>query len=124
MCLKIYAKVFAASAFAFFSFINLPVLAQPPKTPPHNTAPKPSPVKHQLTYKITNSEQNTFGYDILDYNRPMIHQPSVPAMPGNKGFTKKEDAEKVAKLVIYKINRNIMPPTVTKQEIDSLKIKY
>jgi len=37
---------------------------------------------------------------------------------------KKDDAEKCARLVIHKINLNIMPPTVTKKELDSLQIKY
>ncbi len=91
--------------------------------PKKETTPAP-PEKQQLTYKIIPSEQNSFGYDILDNNRPFVHQPSVPGLPGNKGFTKKEDAEKVAKLVIYKISKNIMPPTVTKQEMDSLKLNF
>jgi len=95
-----------------------------PKTPPHHPAEKKSPpVKHQLIYKIINSDQNTFGYDILDNNRLMIHQPAMPAVPGNKGFATKEDAAKVAKLVIKKINKNILPPSVTPQELNNLKIK-
>ncbi len=77
-----------------------------------------------LAYIIIPAEQNTFGYDILENNRPLVHQPSIPGLPGNKGFIKREDAEKCAKLVIAKINKNIMPPTVTKQEMDSLKIKF
>ena len=102
---------------------TLPVSAQPPKNASPRTQVKKTSEKHQLTYKIIKSEQNTFGYDILDYNRPMIHQPSVPGIPGNKGFATKEDAAKVAKLVIKKINKNIMPPSVTLQELTTLKIK-
>ena len=84
---------------------------------------KPAAAKRQLTYTIINSEQNTFGYDILDGNHALIHQPSIPAMPGNKGFATRKDAEKVAKLVMEKINKRIMPPTVTPQELKHLKIK-
>ncbi len=80
--------------------------------------------KQLLAYKIIPAEQNTFGYDILENNRPLVHQPSIPGLPGNKGFSKKEDAEKCARLVISKINRNLMPPTVTRKELDSLKIKF
>jgi hypothetical protein len=80
--------------------------------------------KPSLSYKIIPAEQNSFGYDIFDANRKLIHQPSIPGLPGNKGFNKKDDAEKCARLVIHKINLNIMPPTVTKKELDSLQIKY
>jgi hypothetical protein len=77
----------------------------------------------QLSYVIIPSSDNTYGYDILSDNKKVIHQPSKPGLPGNTGFDKKEDAEKVAKLVIYKLSHNIMPPTVEKRELDSLKIK-
>ena len=110
--------------FAFFSFSTSPVSAQLSKKASLRTHAKKSPsIKHQLTYKIIDSEQNTFGYDILDYGRPMVHQPTIPAMPGNKGFATKEDAAKVAKLVIKKINKNIMPPSVTPRELTTLNIK-
>lgn len=82
-----------------------------------------TPEKSSLSYQIINAPESTFGYDILDHNRMMVHQPSIPGLPGNKGFSKKADAEKVAKLVISKISRNIMPPTITKNEMDSLHIK-
>ena len=79
---------------------------------------------YKLTYTIIPSDKGTFGYDIFDNNKKMIHQPSMPGMPGNKGFRKKTDAAQVARLVINKINHNQMPPTVSKQELDSLKVKF
>ena len=95
--------------------------------PRHKTSKKGRQPKlisaSQLSFAIIPSEGNTFGYDILDHNRKMIHQPSVPGIPGNKGFAKKADAEKVARLVMNKINHNQMPPTVSKHELDSLRIK-
>ncbi len=81
------------------------------------------PVEQTLTYKIIPAEANTFGYDILSDNKTYIHQPSIPGLPGHAGFRKKQDAEKVAKLVMYKLSHNIMPPTVEKRELDSLKVK-
>jgi hypothetical protein len=77
----------------------------------------------QLSYEIIPAAQNSFGYNIISGTKKLVHQPSVPGLPGNRGFTSKADAEKCAKLVIKKINNNIMPPTVTRQELDSLKIK-
>lgn len=79
---------------------------------------------YQLTYKIIPAEQGTYGYEIYDHNRKMIYQPSIPGIPGNNGFKKKNDAEKVAKLVMYKINHNQMPPTVTQKEMQKLMVKF
>ena len=97
---------------------------QPKDLPQHTTSP-PAAKKSvpQLSYQIIPGVQNSFGYDIISGTKKLVHQPSVPGLPGNRGFNRKEDAEKCAKLVINKINNNIMPPTVTRQELDSLHIK-
>lgn len=87
------------------------------------TAVAPIPVDDPLTYVIIRSGQNTFGYIILDHNKAIIRQPSIPGLPGNKGFIKEEDAGKTARLVIYKIRNKLAPPTISKHELDSLKIK-
>ena len=71
------------------------------------------------------SENNTFGYDIYLHDAILIHQPSRPSLPGNSGFATEEDAMKVAELVIKKIRKNEMPPTVTIEELHALGvIKY
>ncbi|MDR2972301.1 MAG: DUF4907 domain-containing protein, partial [Bacteroidales bacterium] len=71
---------------------------------------------------IIPSEDNTFGYDIYLYDDILIHQPSRPGFSGNAGFATEEDAMKVAELVIKKIRNNEMPPTVTIEELQELKI--
>lgn len=63
-----------------------------------------------------------FGYNIILDDHVFIHQPSIPSIQGNKGFATKVQAEKVAQLVIYKLTHNIMPPSVTTKELDSLGI--
>lgn len=70
-----------------------------------------------LTYKIIPSIENTFGYDIYLDDRITIHQPSIPALPGNKGFETEEQAKKVAELVIKKIRNGEMPPTISTDEL-------
>jgi hypothetical protein len=87
-----------------------------------NKVDKSAPLS-KYSYVIVDSEQNTYGYDILKNNRVLIHQPHIPAVSGNKGFATKKDAAKVAELVIQKLNKNIMPPPVTLQELKNLKIK-
>jgi hypothetical protein len=74
--------------------------------------------KAEITIKIIPSINKTFGYDIFINDQRVIHQPHIPALPGNKGFTTKERAQKVAEFVVKKIRKNEMPPTVT---IDDLK---
>jgi hypothetical protein len=79
--------------------------------------------KTKLRYVIINNGKTGFGYDILSDDRITIHQSSVPGMQGNKGFITKEDASKVARLVIEKINRSVFPPTITNEDVKALKIK-
>ncbi len=73
-------------------------------------------------YKIIQAPNNTWGYDILRDNKIFIHQPNRPGLPGNEGFSTKKDAMKVAQLVIAKIKKGEMPPTVSMEELKSLKL--
>lgn len=57
------------------------------------------------------------------HGRLLIHQPSVPGLPGNDGFRRKKDAAKVAVLVIEKIRQHVFPPSISRAELDSLHIK-
>ena len=80
--------------------------------------------KSNMTYKIIDAANKTFCYDIFADGKLMIHQPSVPGLPGNEGFKTKADAEKVAKLVISKIKKGEMPPSVTVEEMRKLKVQH
>lgn len=63
-----------------------------------------------------------YGYKILIYGSPQVNQPHRPGMPGLDGFKTAEAAKKVGEFVAYKIRNNIMPPSVTMQEMDSLGV--
>jgi hypothetical protein len=76
----------------------------------------------QISIKIIPSAKKTFGYDILLHGRPLIHQPNMPGLPGNEGFTTKERAQKVAEFVVKKIRKNEMPPTVTIEDLNSMGV--
>ena len=78
--------------------------------------------KADITIKILPSANNTFGYDILLYNRPLVHQPNIPGLPGNEGFTTKERAQTVAEFVVKKIRNNEMPPTVTIENLNTMGV--
>lgn len=79
------------------------------------------PIKANYTFQIIASPNQTWGYDIYRNNQLTIHQPSVPGLPGNQGFKTKEDAEKVAGLVIRKMKKGEMPPTITRDEIETVE---
>jgi hypothetical protein len=63
-----------------------------------------------------------FGYDIFRGNVLYIHQPKIPAIQGNIGFSTEEKAKQVADLMHYKIKNNIIPPSISIQELDSLGV--
>jgi len=78
-------------------------------------------IQKDVTFKIYKNADKTFGYDILKDSKIFIHQPTIPAMIGTKGFIQKKSAINVAALVVYKIEHGILPPSVSHFELDSLK---
>jgi hypothetical protein len=76
----------------------------------------------EITIKIIPSVNNTFGYDILLYGRPLVHQPNIPGLPGNEGFTTKERAQTVAEFVVKKIRNNEIPPTVALEDLNKMNV--
>ena len=79
--------------------------------------------KPDTTYQIITAAANTYGYKILIKNRTLIKQLTIPGRPGTNGFKRRGDAEKVAQLIITKLSKGIMPPTVDEKELIKLKIK-
>ena len=76
----------------------------------------------KISIKIIPSVKKTFGYDIIVNGRPLIHQPDIPALPGNDGFTTKKRARRVAEFVVKKIRKNEMPPTVTIEDLNNMGV--
>ena len=92
---------------------------------PENTIKFPSKsefANSKLTYKIIDAPGHTYCYDVYSDGRLMIHQNSVPGLPGNQGFKTRANAEKVARLTISKINKGEMPPTISVKEMKELKV--
>jgi hypothetical protein len=86
-------------------------------------SPKASPASaDNLSFTIIQGNENTFGYDIYKDSRLIIHQANIPAVSGNKGFETKELAESVALLVIEKVSKGEMPPTVSIEELKNLGV--
>jgi len=84
---------------------------------------KSNPYKNaDISIKIIPSVNKTYGYDILLYKRPLVHQPNIPGLPGNEGFTTRKRAQKVAEFVVKKIRNNEMPPTVSTEELTTMGV--
>ena len=89
---------------------------------------QPKTDSHQQTNGTDSLEIKTFetsvgwGYDIFVDGKKYIHQEQIPSVPGTKGFKSEEKARKAAEFIIYKIRNNIMPPSVTPEELDSLGV--
>ena len=102
-------------------FVCLPDNPYPPIALPLKYQTTENPYeKADITIQIIPSASNTFGYDILLYKRPLVHQPNIPGLPGNEGFTTKELAQTVAEFVVKKIRNNQMPPRVTMEDLNAL----
>lgn len=113
--------------FLLFTVIaNAQTVPASPTQPSNENAadfPKASAFANSnLTYKIIDAPNNTYCYDVFADGRLMIHQTSIPGLPGNEGFKTKEDAAKVADRAIEKIRKGEMPPTVSIEEMKELKV--
>lgn len=67
-------------------------------------------------------EKSGYGFDILLNGKLFIHQRNVPAPEGMHAFDSEKNAIAVAKLIIRKLEKNIIPPTASVRELDSLGI--
>jgi hypothetical protein len=78
-----------------------------------------------FAYICFQNTDKTWGYDILRLQKVFIHQPTMPAITGVKGFGSKESASKIAELTIKKLEANPNEfPTITTEELERLKIVY
>jgi hypothetical protein len=115
-----FSYIFLAVLFILFIFAGLPGTsisedeAVKQQRNPYTNA--------EITTKIIPSTNNTFGYDILLYARPLVHQPNIPGLPGDEGFTTKERAQTVAEFVVTNIRNNAMPPTVTIEDLNNMGV--
>jgi hypothetical protein len=103
--------------FIFAGFTDTSISADEAEKQQKNTY-----AKAEINITIIPSANNTFGYDILLYGKPFVHQPNIPGLPGNEGFTTKKKAQTVAEFVVKKIKNNEIPPTVTVEDLNSMGV--
>ncbi len=77
---------------------------------------------NDFTFKTFKNADNTFGYDIFNSGKKLIHQATIPGRSGTAGFRTEKDAEKVANMAIDKMKKGIMPPTIDEKELKNAGI--
>jgi hypothetical protein len=88
----------------------------------HETTNAVKKINPEYTVLTVQNSTSDWGYQLLKDGQLMIDQKHIPAIQGNRGFTTKEDAEKVANFILEKIKKGEFPPTVSVEELDSLGV--
>lgn len=76
----------------------------------------------EITYLLMPNEDESWGYEIRIAEKPYIMQTIIPGIKGKIGFKNKDDAEKVALLVVEKLENGEKLPSVSKEELKKMEI--
>ena len=88
-----------------------------------NNMPKESPYKNsKIDIATFKNSDGTYGYSVAIDGRTYINQPNIPPLPGIKGLNKADQAKITGEYVAHKIRNNIMPPSISVPELDSLGV--
>lgn len=68
------------------------------------------------------SSQIGWGYFILDGDRAVVYQPTIPGQTGNRGFVSEAQARRVGEQVIVKLEQGNQLPTLTQDELHRLGV--
>jgi hypothetical protein len=63
-----------------------------------------------------------WGYQVILNGKTVIDQPTVPGLPGQRGFASEALARKVGERVVSKLRRGQFPPTLTPPELSQLGV--
>jgi hypothetical protein len=135
--MKLYKFFFLILSFFFFFLLfsscggtnlktesrssQLNSIDNPTSKTPHFTS-KAIEVK---TYQVNDSIGKLvgWGYDIYLGGKKIIHQPIIPALPGNRSFKTEVDAQKIGFFAADKMLKGSSLPTISIMELDSLGIQ-
>lgn len=114
-------KILTSNRFFVYFFTLTLLFACNTNDQPSEKAAIENNTSQQFTLK-TYKNSSGWGYDIYINNELLIHQPTIPAIAGNRSFKSEEEALKTGNLVLYKIKENISPPSISSMELDSLGV--
>jgi hypothetical protein len=90
---------------------------------PEKSAPSKQKSASNFTF-FTHLQPEGWGYIISEKGKQIIDQKTIPGVPGNQGFRTSEEAQKVAELVIEKLEKSVFPPTVSEEELQKIGISW
>ena len=119
-----YLKILLSAIFISILFVHLSVTAVMAQSGGEKKSEVKKDEKLDIRIKTfkNSGEAKGWGYDIYVADKLYVHQPGIPAISGNFGFDNEKDAKKVAAVMVNKIIKHIMPPSVSIHELDSLGI--
>ncbi|MES2141089.1 MAG: DUF4907 domain-containing protein [Bacteroidota bacterium] len=132
--MKFYRSVFLSFNFALFFFTFLLFSSceepkhkngeDPSRSNTDNNASAPSNGMELKTFELKDStgRSHGWGYDIYVDGIKTIHQPIIPAVPGNNSFKSESDAQKVGSFAVDKMLKQGSLPTILIKELDSLGV--
>ncbi|ATL45874.1 hypothetical protein COR50_01130 [Chitinophaga caeni] len=56
--------------------------------------------------EVFKNENGTYGYDIMEHNKILIHQVSMPGKSDSTGFATSEEARSVASVIVMKLRQD------------------
>lgn len=74
------------------------------------------------TFKVQQLPNSTYGYTIYANDQPYLRQLAAPGKAGNLGFSSEESALKAIRIIIYKLEHPVVPPTLSNLEMQHLGI--
>ncbi|MCE9540384.1 MAG: DUF4907 domain-containing protein [Bacteroidetes bacterium] len=132
--MKFYRSVFLNFNFVlfFFTFLlfsscdspNHKNGSDPSQSNTGSSTSAPSNGMELKTFEVKDSKgiSQGWGYDIYVNGKKIIHQPIMPAVPGNNSFKTENDAQKVGSFAVDKMLREGALPTILIKELDSLGV--
>lgn len=126
-----YRPFFLSFNFAlfFFAFLLFSSCEGPkhkngesPQSNTDSSTSAPSNGMEVKTFEVKDSvgRSQGWGYDIYVNGKKTIHQPIIPAVPGNNSFKTENDAQKVGLFAMDKMLKQGSLPTILIKELDSL----
>ncbi|WP_078127300.1 DUF4907 domain-containing protein [Leptospira alexanderi] len=101
----------------------LNVLCKPHKTEKNQqtsgTGKSSSYTNAEIRIQTFDVNSGEYGYDVYVNGSRFVHQPHIPGRHGTEGFQNQKQAEQVATLVSEKIRKGLIPPTITREEVEN-----
>ncbi|MDP1746488.1 MAG: DUF4907 domain-containing protein [Bacteroidota bacterium] len=132
--MNFYRSVFLSFNFALFFFAFLLFSScegskhkngqDPSQSNTDSITSAPSNGMEVKTFEVKDStgKSQGWGYDIYVNGKKTIHQPIIPAVPGNNSFKSENDAQKVGSFAADKMLKEGSLPTILIKELDSLGV--